>query len=168
MRGRSKPDECNVWSVLNRGGVVAGREFIFRAGPAPIALVALLYANTSLDGNFTIPNELTEIFDWRPSRFAAARRVLVRSGYLEVVRIGSRKRAAVYESAARAARCRPSFRTAPSQGMSQTTVVVSGQNPARDGEEMARRRPSAGYNYPLPPGYFLPPRFYAPQRGYTW
>jgi hypothetical protein len=55
------------------------------------------------------------------------------------------------------------------QGMSQTTVVVSGQNPARDGEEMARRRPSAGYNYPPPPpGYFLPPRSYAPQWGYTW
>jgi hypothetical protein len=41
--------------------------------------------------------------------------------------------------------------------------VVSGQAPARGGEEMARRRTPDGYNYqpaPPPPGYFLPPRAY--------
>ena len=58
------------------------------------------------------------------------------------------------------------------QGMSQTTVVVSGQAPAHGGEEMARQRSPGGYEYPPPPpppGYFLPPRSYcAPQRGYNW
>ena len=64
------------------------------------------------------------------------------------------------------------FALVQGQGMSQTTVVVSGQTPARGGEEMARRRAPTGYDYqptPAPPGYFLPPRsYYAPQRGYTW
>src|SRR6516225_4061757 len=35
------------------------------------------------------------------------------------------------------------FALVQSQGMSQTTVVVSGQTPARGGEEMARRRAPA-------------------------
>ena len=64
------------------------------------------------------------------------------------------------------------FALVQGQGMSQTTEVVSGQNPAHGGKEMARRRPPAGYDYqpsPAPPGYFLPPRsYYAPQRGYNW
>ena len=77
------------------------------------------------------------------------------------------------------------FALVQGQGMSQTTVVVSGQAPARGGEEMARRRVPTrqvaaqpaqaappGYDYqpaPPPPGYFLPPRsYYDPQRGYTW
>jgi L,D-transpeptidase catalytic domain len=51
------------------------------------------------------------------------------------------------------------FALVQGQGMSQTTVVVSGQAPARGGEEMARRRPPVGYEpAPPPPGYFLPPR----------
>jgi hypothetical protein len=95
MRDRSKP-ECNVWTVLTRHSVVVGREFIFRAGPASIALLALLYAATNLDSAFTCPPELAECFDWPLSRFVAARRVLVRSGYLEVVRSAYRKRPAVY------------------------------------------------------------------------
>jgi L,D-transpeptidase catalytic domain len=64
------------------------------------------------------------------------------------------------------------FALVQGQGMSQTAVVVSGQAPARGGEEMARRHPPAGYDYQPPappPGYFLPPRsYYAPQRGYNW
>ena len=61
------------------------------------------------------------------------------------------------------------FALVQGQGMSQTTVVVSGQAPARGGEEMARRRPPAGYNYQPtspPPGYFLPRPYYVPQQGY--
>jgi hypothetical protein len=96
MRGRWKPDECNVWTVLTRHSIVVGKEFIFRAGPAPIALVALLYAVTNPAGAFTIPDELAEIFDWRLSRFVAARRLLVSSGYLEIVKPAHRKSPAVY------------------------------------------------------------------------
>ena len=61
------------------------------------------------------------------------------------------------------------FALVQGQGMSQTTVMVSGQTPARGGEEMARRRPPAGYNYQPtspPPGYFLPRPYYVPQQGY--
>jgi hypothetical protein len=66
------------------------------AGPAAIALLAFLYAITSQDGNFTIPDALAECFRWRVERFAEARRVLVRWGYLEVVRRARRKSPAVY------------------------------------------------------------------------
>jgi hypothetical protein len=48
MRGKSQPD-CNVWTVLTRHSIVVGKEFIFRAGSAPIALLALLYAATSVE-----------------------------------------------------------------------------------------------------------------------
>lgn len=95
MRRKSKP-ECNVWTVLSRHSIVVGKEFIFRAGSAPIALLALLYAATSLERAFTCPAELAECFDWRLSRFVAARRVLVSSGYLEIVKPAHRKSPAVY------------------------------------------------------------------------
>jgi hypothetical protein len=95
MRDRSKP-ECNVWTVLTKHSIVVGKEFVFHAGPAPIALLALLYAAVGLDSNFMLPGELAECFGWRPSRFAAARRVLVRAGYLDVVWRGSRKRPSVF------------------------------------------------------------------------
>jgi L,D-transpeptidase catalytic domain len=81
------------------------------------------------------------------------------------------------------------FALVQGQGMSQTTVVVSGQAPARGGEEMARRRAPTqqvaaqpaqaappGYDYqPAPPqpypaqAYGRPPQTYygqAPQPGY--
>ena len=82
------------------------------------------------------------------------------------------------------------FALVQSQGMGQTTVVVSGQAPARGGEEMARRRTPTqqvaaqpaqaappGYDYqPAPPqpyptqAYGRPPQTYygqAPQPGYA-
>jgi len=60
------------------------------------------------------------------------------------------------------------FALVRSQGMSQTTVVVSGQTPARGGEEMARRRApvqpvatqlrqAAPQGYAPPPGYYQQP-----------
>jgi hypothetical protein len=95
MRGRSKR-ECQVWTILAPGSFVVSKEFRLHAGPPAIALLVLLYVATSLKGAFTIPDELAEIFSWKLSRFVAARRELVRAGYLEVVRIGSRKWPAVY------------------------------------------------------------------------
>jgi hypothetical protein len=148
MRGRSKPDECNVWTVLTRHSIVVGKEFIFRAGPAPIALLALLYASTSLEGAFTIPAELAEIFGWRFSRFAAARRVLVRAGYLEVVRIGSRKRPAVYcwarypETPALAGSGR---RRKPGKRRARRASVAATRRPGRDN---ARDKPTAAVPVP--------------------
>jgi hypothetical protein len=60
------------------------------------------------------------------------------------------------------------FALVQSQGMSQTTVVVSGQTPARGGEEMARRRAPAQQAaaqpaQAAPPGYDYQP---APPRPY--
>jgi hypothetical protein len=57
------------------------------------------------------------------------------------------------------------FALVQDQGIAQTTVVVSGQTPARGGEEMARRVPRVYQPPPAPPGYVLPPR-YAPH--YSW
>jgi hypothetical protein len=94
VRGRSKP-ERHVWSVLTKDSIVIGREYNFRSGPAPIALLALLYAATDREEAFTIPDDLAEYCGWPPSRLMAARRELVRAGYLDVVRPASRKRAAV-------------------------------------------------------------------------
>lgn len=70
------------------------------------------------------------------------------------------------------------FALVQSQGMSQTTVVVSGQTPARGGEEMARRRTPAqqaaarqpqaappGYDYQPAPPQSYPAQSY-PAQGY--
>jgi hypothetical protein len=65
------------------------------------------------------------------------------------------------------------FALVQTQGMSQTTVVVSGQTPARGGEEMARRRAPAQQaatqpQQVAPPGYDYqpaPPQPY-PAQGY--
>jgi hypothetical protein len=95
LSGRSKP-ECHVWTVLKKDNIVAGREFNFRSGRAPIALLALLYVVTSHNSVFTVPDDVAEYLGWRPSRLIAARRQLVRAGYLEIVRRAGRKRAAIY------------------------------------------------------------------------
>jgi L,D-transpeptidase catalytic domain len=66
------------------------------------------------------------------------------------------------------------FALVQSQGMSQTTVVVSGQTPARGGEEMARRRAPVQQTavqptQVAPPGYEYqpaPPRPYDAQQAY--
>jgi hypothetical protein len=72
------------------------------------------------------------------------------------------------------------FALVQSQGMSQTTVVVSGQTPARGGEEMARRRAPAvqtaaqpqqvapaGYDYqPAPPQPYDAQQAYGQQQYY--
>jgi hypothetical protein len=69
------------------------------------------------------------------------------------------------------------FALVQSQGMSQTTVVVSGQTPARGGEEMARRRAPAaaqptavaspGYDYqPAPPQPYATQQAYGQQQYY--
>jgi len=69
------------------------------------------------------------------------------------------------------------FALVQSQGMSQTTVVVSGQTPARGGEDMARRRAPAaaqptqaaapGYDYrPAPPQPYDAQQAYGQQQYY--
>jgi len=71
------------------------------------------------------------------------------------------------------------FALVQSQGMSQTTVVVSGQTPARGGEEMARRRAPAvqtaaqpqqvappGYDYQPAPPQPYPADAYGQQQTY--
>jgi L,D-transpeptidase-like protein len=66
------------------------------------------------------------------------------------------------------------FALVQAQGMSQTTVVVSGQTPARGGEEIARRRApveqaAARPTQAAPPGYeyqAAPPQSYDGQQAY--
>jgi L,D-transpeptidase-like protein len=71
------------------------------------------------------------------------------------------------------------FALVQSQGMSQTTVVVSGQTPARGGEQMARRRAPAqqaagqpqqvappGYDYQPAPPQPYPAQAYGQQQPY--
>jgi L,D-transpeptidase-like protein len=55
------------------------------------------------------------------------------------------------------------FALVQSQGMGQTTVVVSGQTPARGGEEMARRRTPAQQVATQPSQAALPPQPYPAQ-----
>jgi hypothetical protein len=88
---RSKP-ECDVWIVLDKNNIVINKEFIFGAGPAHIALLGLLYAITDEYSAFTVPDNLGERFGWRASRVPSARRVLIRSGYLDLVRRARRKK----------------------------------------------------------------------------
>src|SRR6516162_7709096 len=63
------------------------------------------------------------------------------------------------------------FALVQAQGMSQTTVVVSGQTPARGGEEIARRRPpvepaAARPTQAAPPGYEYQGQSYDAQQAY--
>ena len=96
MRGRSKA-ECNVWTVLTKDGCVGiSRNFILRSHPTVVALLCFLYAITSHEGAFVISDELAECLGWKPWKFIAARRQLVKDGYLDVVRRASRKKAQIY------------------------------------------------------------------------
>jgi hypothetical protein len=88
--------ECHSWRNLTVASISVDRDFMFQTGSATTALLSFLYAITDRDGAFTIPDQLAECFRWRVSRFTAARRELVRSGYIDVVKLAHRKRSAVY------------------------------------------------------------------------